>query len=58
MSGSIGEAGGEWQAGETSTFRIAASECALEDGDKITVRVVHTPTNSIPIEQTLTVAEG
>lgn len=54
VGGPIGEAGGEWEAGETATFRLAKSECPLESGDTITVHVVHTPTNSVVIEQTLT----
>lgn len=55
VSGPIGEAGGQWQAGETITFRLASSECELNSGESVTVRVVHTPTNSVVIEQTLTV---
>ena len=55
VSGPIGEAGGQWQAGETATFRLASSECELDSGESITLRVVHTPTNSVVIKQTLTV---
>jgi FlaG/FlaF family flagellin (archaellin) len=47
-------ADGTWSAGETATFRLASTECKLNGGDAITVRVVHTPTNSVVIEQTLT----
>lgn len=54
VGGPIGEAGGRWDAGETSSFRIAKSECELDQGETITVRVVHTPTNSVVIEETLT----
>lgn len=54
VGGPIGQAGGQWQAGETATFRIAKTECRLNAGDEITVSVVHTPTNSIVIEKTLT----
>ncbi|WP_246308338.1 type IV pilin [Halosimplex rubrum] len=55
VGGPIGEAGGQWQAGETATFRIAGTPCQLDSGDTITVRVVHTPTNSVVIKETLTV---
>jgi FlaG/FlaF family flagellin (archaellin) len=58
VSGPIGEDGvsvdGEWSSGETATFRLAGSECRLGDGEAITVRVVHTPTNAVVIKQTLT----
>ncbi|MFC7075190.1 type IV pilin [Haloarcula halophila] len=56
VDGPIGEAGGQWQAGETAIFRIAGTPCQLSSGDTITVRVVHTPTNSVVIRQTLTAA--
>ncbi|MGB9987338.1 type IV pilin [Salarchaeum japonicum] len=55
VSGPIGETSGEWSAGETAAFRIAGTECQLNHGDTIVVRVVHTPTNSVIIKQTLTV---
>ncbi|MFT4930966.1 MAG: flagellin-like protein [Natronomonas sp.] len=54
VDGPIGEADAKWEAGETATFRLASSECQLDSGDTIIVRVVHTPTNSIIIEETLT----
>jgi FlaG/FlaF family flagellin (archaellin) len=54
VGGPIGEAGGTWEPGETSTFRLASSECDLTTGDRITVRIVHTPTSSVIIEETLT----
>jgi len=47
-------ADGSWTAGETATFRLASTECPLDSGDSITVRVVHTPTNSVVIKETLT----
>ncbi|MFB6083788.1 MAG: type IV pilin [Halorientalis sp.] len=47
-------ADGTWSAGETVTFRIASTECKLNSGDTIIVRVVHTPTNSVVIKETLT----
>jgi len=42
---------GEWTAGETAQFRLATSECRLDRGDSITVRVVHTPTNAVVISE-------
>lgn len=47
-------ADGTWSAGETATFRLKKSGCELNHGDTVTVRVVHTPTNSVVIKQTLT----
>ncbi|QDX40659.1 type IV pilin [Salarchaeum sp. JOR-1] len=47
-------ADGTWSAGGTATFRIASSECEINEGDTITIRVVHTPTNSVIIKETLT----
>lgn len=58
VSGPIGEDGrtvdGAWSSGETATFRLASSECQLASGEAITVRIVHTPTNTVVIKQTLT----
>jgi len=58
VSGPIGEDGrtvdGRWTAGETATFRIVNSACSLAPGDTATVRVVHTPTGSVVIEEELT----
>jgi FlaG/FlaF family flagellin (archaellin) len=47
-------ADGTWSAGETATFRLANTECELNDGDTVVIRVVHTPTNSVIIKETLT----
>ena len=49
-------ADGTWGAGGTATFRIASTECELSSGETITLRVVHTPTNSVVIKETLTAA--
>ncbi|WP_158855471.1 type IV pilin [Halorhabdus sp. CUG00001] len=46
-------ADGTWSAGETATFRIKSGGCQLNSGETITVRVVHTPTNAVVIERTL-----
>lgn len=47
-------ADGTWSAGETATFRLASTECELNNGDTLTVRVVHTPTNSVVLKEALT----
>ena len=47
-------ADGTLSAGETATFRLKKGGCELNSGNTVTVRVVHTPTNSVVIEQTLT----
>jgi FlaG/FlaF family flagellin (archaellin) len=46
---------GEWSAGETAQFRLSTSECPLEPGDSITVRVVHTPTDAVVVTQQIRV---
>lgn len=44
---------GEWSAGETAQFRLATSACRLGPGETVTVRVVHTPTNAVLIDQSV-----
>jgi len=44
----------EYAAGDEIAFRITGGPCSIGQRDKITVRVVHTPTNSVVIEQMLT----
>ena len=56
LEGPIGEAGGVWEAGETVSFRLASSECALDRGEEITVSVIHTATESIVMDETLRVS--
>lgn len=46
-------ADGTWRAGETATFRLASTECRLDIRDSVTIRVVHTPTESVVIRETL-----
>ena len=41
-------------AGSSFEFRIKNGACRLDPGEEVVVHVVHTPTNSIPIEKTLT----
>ncbi|ADE35668.1 type IV pilin [Methanohalophilus mahii] len=43
-----------FSVGEKLWFRINSGECPLEKGDQITVKIIHTPTNTIVIEETLT----
>ena len=45
---------GEWSAGETTQFRLATGDCRLAAGDAVTVRVVHTPTGAVLVEQPIT----
>lgn len=58
VTGPIGEDGttvdGRWTAGETATFRIANGACSLAPGDRATARVVHEPTGTVVIDETLT----
>ncbi|ATU08277.1 type IV pilin [Methanohalophilus portucalensis] len=44
----------EFSTGELIMFRINSGSCSLEKGDQITVKIIHTPTNTIVIEETLT----
>lgn len=44
----------EYVAGKEILFRIPNIDCPVRNGDEVVVRVVHTPTNSVVIEQTLT----
>jgi len=44
----------EFAASDRVAFRITSSTCPIVQGDEITVRIVHTPTNSVVIKQTLT----
>jgi FlaG/FlaF family flagellin (archaellin) len=44
----------EYMAGEEILFRIPNNDCSVRSGDEVIVRVVHTPTNSVVIKETLT----
>jgi FlaG/FlaF family flagellin (archaellin) len=44
----------EYVAGKEILFRIPNTDCPVRNGEEVIVRVVHTPTNSVVIEQTLT----
>ncbi|WP_082222473.1 type IV pilin [Halorubrum halophilum] len=45
----------EYATGDEIAFRIPSTDCSIDRGEEIEVRVVHTPTNSVIITQTLTV---
>lgn len=46
---------GEWSAGETIRFRVKKSDDGYDiaPGDKVTVRIVHTPTGVVVVKETL-----
>ncbi|MDY6775327.1 MAG: type IV pilin [Halobacteria archaeon] len=44
---------GTWSPGETARFRITSGECEINSGDEVDVRVVHKPTSSVIIDETL-----
>jgi FlaG/FlaF family flagellin (archaellin) len=44
----------EYAPGDEIAFRITGGPCPITQGDEITVRVVHTQTSSVIIEETLT----
>ena len=43
-----------FDAGSYFEFRLTGEACPLSQGDQLTVRVVHTPTETVTIEKTLT----
>jgi FlaG/FlaF family flagellin (archaellin) len=43
-----------FSAGSSFEFRIAGGECVLDQGDEVTVRVIHIPSNAIIIKKDLT----
>lgn len=45
---------GEWSAGETAQFRLATRACRLDSGDRLVVRIVHTPTDTTVVDQRIT----
>lgn len=55
IGGEIDTSGdGTWTAGESVWFRLASTECRLDEGDRLTVRVVHTRSGGVVVEETLT----
>ena len=42
---------GEWSAGETAQFRLSTSECRVDSGEWVTVRIVHEPTGAVVVSQ-------
>jgi len=42
---------GEWSAGETAQFRLATRACRVDAGDALVVRIVHTPTDAVVVDQ-------
>ncbi|MBX0287417.1 type IV pilin [Haloarcula salinisoli] len=51
VEGPIGTDDGEWSAGETAQFRLAIRACRVDDGDRLVVRIVHTPTDAVVVDQ-------
>jgi FlaG/FlaF family flagellin (archaellin) len=43
-----------WEAGEQIMFRIATGDCDLSPGEQLTIRIVHTPTNTVIQKETIT----
>jgi len=43
----------EWASGETIAFRIPKRDLLVAPGEELTVRVVHTESNSVVVEETL-----
>ena len=41
-------------AGSFLQFRLSDSDCSLDDGDRVTVRIVHTPSESVIITEQFT----
>jgi len=51
VEGPIGTGDGEWSAGETAQFRLATRACRVDPGDTLVVRLVHTPTGAVVVDQ-------
>jgi FlaG/FlaF family flagellin (archaellin) len=49
---------GTWSAGETVSFRLRKGAVRLDDGESVTVRVVHAPSGTTVAERTVAVAES
>ncbi|WP_324663865.1 type IV pilin [Haloarcula sediminis] len=45
---------GEWSAGETAQFRLATRACRVDSGDRLVVRIVHAPTDTVVVDQRIT----
>ena len=43
-----------FNSGKSFELRIATGRCKVDSGDEVQVQVVHTPTNSVVIKETLT----
>jgi len=43
-----------FNSGKSFELRITTGECEVDSGDEVQVQVVHTPTNSVVIKETLT----
>ncbi|RCU47651.1 type IV pilin [Haloplanus salinus] len=50
--GALGQS--TYTSDERLRFRIPERDCSIDDGARVTVRVVHTPTNAVVVERTLT----
>lgn len=44
----------EFTAGSSLRFRLAGTDCPVNPGDRVVVRVVHTPSNAVIIKKDLT----
>ena len=51
VEGPIGTGDGEWSAGETAQFRLAKRACSVDESDRLVVRIVHTPTGAVVVDQ-------
>ncbi|WP_158599152.1 type IV pilin [Methanohalophilus sp. RSK] len=58
IEGSIGtgdvDDDGMWSTGEYVMFRISNTAVSLNSGDIVYVKIIHTPTNTVIMEETLT----
>jgi flagellin-like protein len=43
-----------YRAGDVFDFRLTSGACELDPGDRITVRIVHTPSGAVLVEERLT----
>lgn len=55
LAGVFGTGSNEvWSPGTNAELRLASSECDISSGETVVVRVVHTPSKTVIIDETLT----
>jgi flagellin-like protein len=58
IGGELETGDGQWSSGEAIEFRIASGDVDVKPGEKVFVKVIHEPTESVLIDRTLTASAG